>query len=458
MRRHSFFVLVGILCAAFYWTMGNAAAFAADRATVGLPTSTAKTNPARAGQSKTTPADAAKEPAAEKKAAPEKRGRAAKEEPIIRVGLAESQASAVLTCDGAYVFRDAMTGAELGKRAAGAVSTVTVKNRRFAVDGKDVSAKKIRFAIADERSSRFLSVAGEKYRGTVLLLLADDGTITVVNEVKLDDYIGGVISEEMSPDWPTEALKAQAVAARTFAAYSLGKHDDDGYDVCATTCCQVYGGIGSESPEGLRAVSATRGEIMTYQGKPIYAAFYASSGGMTAGSEEMGGTALPYLQAVRDPQDAVAPNRHWQVSMSPRELASKLASAGVSVGTLKAIELTPLELGKSAADRYPSGRVKNIRFIGTTQKVDISGPKLRWIVGLPSTLLDIRYGPENKTAPNTKGKIEISNQNAVIVFDGYGRGHGVGMSQWGAYGMAAKSKYRDILSHYYRNVDVTWLF
>ncbi|MBO4852674.1 MAG: SpoIID/LytB domain-containing protein [Schwartzia sp.] len=458
MRRHSFFVFIGILCALFYWTFGSASAFAADRASVGLPSSTVKTNPERAGKPRQPSTDAAKEANTEKKEAPEKRGRAAKEEPIIRVGLAEEQASAVLTSDGAYVFRDAATGAELGKRAAGTVSTVTVKNRRFVVDGKDVSAKKIRFTLADERSSRFLSVAGDKYRGTILLLLADDGTITVVNEVKLDDYISGVISEEMSPDWPAEALKAQAVAARTFAVYSLGKHDDDGYDVCATTCCQVYGGVGSESPEGLRAVSATRGEIMTYQGKAIYAAFYASSGGMTAGSEEAGGTALPYLQAVRDPQDGVAPNRHWQVSMSPRELASKLAAAGVSVGTLKAIELTPLELGKSAADRYPSGRVKNIRFIGTTQKIDVAGPKLRWIVGLPSTLFDIRYGTEKKTDPNTKGKIEITNPNAVIVFDGYGRGHGVGMSQWGAYGMAEKSKYREILSHYYRNVDVTWLF
>ena len=458
MRRHFLFVWVSVFCAVILWMFGGASAFAADRSSVAVPSPAVKANPERVEKMKKNGADEKKESDVQKKTDPEKRGRAAKEEPIIRVGLSEEQASAVLTADGAYVFRDTMSGEELGKRKANSVSTITVKNRRFVVDGKAVSAKSLRFAIADARSSRYLSVAGEKYRGTIVLLLADDGTITVVNEVRLDDYIGGVISEEMSPDWPAEALKAQAVAARTFAVYSLGKHDEDGYDVCATTHCQVYGGIGSESPEGMRAVSATRGEIMTYQGKPIYAAFYASSGGMTAGSEETGGMALPYLQAVRDPEDKVAPNRHWQVSLSPRELASKLASAGVSVGTLKAIELTPLEMGKSASDRYASGRVKNVRFIGTQQRIDVAGPKLRWIVGLPSTLFDIRYGTEKKTAPNTKGKIAISDQSAVIVFDGYGRGHGVGMSQWGAYGMAQKSKYREILSRYYKNVDVTWLF
>ena len=338
------------------------------------------------------------------------------------------------------------------------MTTVTVQGRKLVVNGKPVSAKSLRFSIADARTLRFLSVAGKKYHGNIVLTLADDRTITVINEVKLDDYIGGVISEEMSPGWPMEALKAQAVAARTFAVYSLGNHDEDGYDVCSTTHCQVYGGIESESPEGLRAVSATRGEIMMYQGKPIYAAFHASSGGMTAGSEELGGTALPYLKAVRDPQDSATPNRHWQVSLSAKELSSKLSAAGFRVGNLKAVELTPLDIGKGTKDRYASGRVKEIRFIGALQTVSVAGTKLRWMVGLPSTLFDLRFGTEKKTAPNTKGKIELAHPSTVLVFDGYGRGHGIGLSQWGAKGMAAKSKYREILKHYYKDVDFSFLF
>lgn len=447
MKQGSSSVFLKILCTALVWAVLSGACFAAAKTV----------QPAKVPD---TPPSSATKARAEKKTAetPEKRGRAAKEEPMIRVGLDDEQASAVVTAGDAYLLCDALTGQEIGKIAGKAVTTVTVQGRKLAVNGKAVSAKSIRFSLADSRTIRYLSVAGKQYRGNIILTLADDGTITVINEVKLDDYIGGVISEEMSPSWPMEALKAQAVAARTFAVYSLGKHEEDGYDVCASTHCQVYGGIESESPEGLRAVSSTRGEIMTYQEKPIYAAFHASSGGMTAGSEEAGGTALPYLKPARDPQDNATPNRHWQVLLSAKELSAKLADAGFRIGTLKAVELTPLEIGKGASDRYASGRVKEVRFVGMAQTVSVSGPKLRWIFGLPSTLFDVRSGTETKTNPNTKGKIEISNPNTLVVFDGYGRGHGIGLSQWGAMAMASKSQYREILSHYYRDVEHTFLF
>ena len=393
-----------------------------------------------------------------KNGASEPHGRVPKEEPVIRVGLNDGQASAVVTADVEYVIRDAVTGQGIDKISGKSITTVAVKDRKLTVNGKAISAQKIRFSIADSRTARYLSVAGSQYRGDIVLALAENKTITVINEVKLDDYIGGVISEEMSPEWPMEALKAQAVAARTFAVYSLGIHEEDGYDVCATTHCQVYGGIESESPTGLRAVSATRGEILTYQGKPIYAAFHSSSGGMTAGSEEAGGNALPYLQPVRDPQDAANSNSHWQVSLSAKELSAKLSAAGFRIGNLKAVELTPLDIGKGASDRYPSGRIKQARFIGSLQTVSVPGPKLRWVAGLPSTLADVRRGTGKTTVPNTKGKIEFSDANAEVVFDGYGRGHGIGLSQWGANALAAKKTYREILNHYYTNVEFSWLF
>ena len=197
---------------------------------------------------------------------------------------------------------------------------------------------------------------------------------------------------------------------------------------------------------------------MAYQGKPIYAAFHSSSGGMTAGSEEAGGNALPYLKPVRDPQDAANTNSHWQVTLSAKELSAKLSAAGFRIGNLKAVELTPLDIGKGASDRYPSGRIKQVRFIGSLQTVNVPGPKLRWVVGLPSTLADVRRGAGKKAAPNAKGKIEFSDPNAEVVFDGYGRGHGIGMSQWGAKALAAKKTYREILNHYYKDVEFSWLF
>ena len=481
MKRYVILFLLGLCCAA-QGLFPRAVSAAVDRPTVGagVPSAVTKTNPdapekkTSVGATKeepgkndatgpekkeeTTSKDEAekktKEPNLEKKEATAPRGRAAKPEPSIRVGLSEGQISSVVTSDAAYSLNDAKTEQEIGKVGAGKQTTVTVKSGALVVNGKTVAAKALRFAVADDRTARHLAVAGAKYRGHIVLSLAEDGTITVVNEVKLDDYIGGVISEEMSPDWPPEALKAQAVAARTFAVYSLGLHEEDGYDVCSTTHCQVYGGIESESPEGLRAVSATRGEILTHQGKAIYAAFHASSGGMTAGSEEGGGTALPYLKPARDSEDAATPNRHWQVSLSVRELSSKLAAAGFSVGRLKALELTPLKVGQGAPDRYPSGRVEQVRFVGSKQTVSVSGPKLRRMLGLPSTLFEIRIGKQA-----AKGKLDMSGkEDTKLVFDGYGRGHGIGLAQWGAKAMAGHKQYREILRHYYKGVEFTFIF
>ncbi|MBR1884803.1 MAG: SpoIID/LytB domain-containing protein [Schwartzia sp.] len=482
MKRYVILFLLGLFCAVQGLSPGVALA-AVDRPTVGagIPGAVTKTNPEtsekkaldeakkEASPSRTEAAEPAekeeptskneavekpKPPKAGKDESTEPLGRVAKPEPRIRVGLSEGQISAVVTSDAAYALSDVKTEREIEKIGAGKQTTVTVKSGALVVNGKTVAAKALRFVVADDRTARHLAVAGEKYRGHIVLSLAADGTITVINEVKLDDYIGGVISEEMSPDWPSEALKAQAVAARTFAVYSLGLHDEDGYDVCTTTHCQVYGGIESESPEGLRAVSATRGEILTYQGKAIYAAFHASSGGMTAGSEEAGGMALPYLKPVRDSGDQATPNRHWQVSLSVRELSSKLAASGFSVGSLKALGLTPLKVGQGAPDRYPSGRVEQVRFVGSKQTVSVSGTKLRWMLGLPGTLFEIHLDKEA-----AKGKIDLSGKDtAKLVFDGYGRGHGIGLAQWGAKAMAAQKQYREILGHYYKGVEFTFIF
>ena len=116
---------------------------------------------------------------ATKPGASEPRGRVPKEEPVIRVGLSDGQASAVVTADGEYVIRDAATGQGIDKIAAKSITTVSVKNRKLVVNGKAISAQKIRFSIADSRTARYLSVAGSKYRGDIVLVLAEDQTITV---------------------------------------------------------------------------------------------------------------------------------------------------------------------------------------------------------------------------------------------------------------------------------------
>ena len=199
---------------------------------------------------------------------------------------------------------------------------------------------------------------------------------------------------------------------------------------------------------------------MMYNDKPIYSAFHASSGGWTAGNEEAGGNPLPYLKSVRD-EPTYRTEYHWQIAVSAAELRAKLRTAGFDIGTLKRVELTPLEEGarKETADRYVSGRVRMVRFVGTLRTAEILGPKLRWLLGLPGTRFDIRYQKGTATTPNRNGKIEFHGQSSeMLLFDGWGRGHGVGMSQWGAHAMAAKKDYRAILHHYYTNVEIIKLY
>lgn len=199
---------------------------------------------------------------------------------------------------------------------------------------------------------------------------------------------------------------------------------------------------------------------MMYAGKPIYAAFHASAGGWTAGSEEAGGDPVPYLRAVQD-EATYGTAYHWQVAVSLADLRAKLRSAGFDIGLLKRVELSPLEEGtrKETKDRYVSGRVRTVRFVGTLGTAELSGIKLRWLLGLPGTRFDVRYQKGTANTPNRNGQIEFHGQaSESLLFDGWGRGHGVGMSQWGAYALAAKKDYRAILHQYYTDVDIVKLY
>ena len=170
---------------------------------------------------------------------------------------------------------------------------------------------------------------------------------------------------------------------------------------------------------------------------------------------------LPYLKSRLDREDSVNPNQEWQVAVPVTTLVQKLRSEGYNIGTLKRIEISPLDIQspKPSKDRYTSCRVKTVRFVGSVKTVEVPGTKLRWIFGLHSTLFDIRYGSGKSIKPNKDGKIEIKNRSGeTITFDGAGWGHGLGLSQWGARGMAAKHGYRDILARYYTDVKIEKLF
>ena len=178
-----------------------------------------------------------------------------------------------------------------------------------------------------------------------------------------------------------------------------------------------------------------RGEMLLYHGQPIDALFHTDSGGMTENSEDVWGGYVPYLRAARDPQQKTMP---WTKSIPLNTLSAKLAAKGKKVGTIRKVTLSPVQFGKETSDRTVSGRVKTMTVIGTQGTARISGNDMRSMFGLKSTLFAAKI------------------QKDALLLEGYGYGHGLGISQWGAKRLAESGKpYADILHHYYTGVELT---
>ncbi|AXT84132.1 SpoIID/LytB domain-containing protein [Aeromicrobium sp. A1-2] len=195
------------------------------------------------------------------------------------------------------------------------------------------------------------------------------GSRNTVNALPIEDYVRGVIAAEMPNSWHAEALKAQAVAARTYGVRSMSSSRY--YDICSTTACQVYGGQSRETSSTDSAVKGTAGKILTYQGSPAFTQFSSSSGGYTNNGSQ------PYLKAVSDPWDDWSGNKNhsWKISVS----ASKIEKAYSSIGTLKSLQVTKRNgLGDMG------GRVSSLKLVGSKSTKTISGTDARWAFGLRS--------------------------------------------------------------------------
>lgn len=355
----------------------------------------------------------------------------AKQGPDLRVGLAAGQGSVTIS----PAAGKGMARTDAGKSvslAAGQSYDVRWQNGAFLVGREKLRGEVLTIRPSD-KSDGGLALDGRRYRGSLELRHRGAG-LTAVNIVPVDDYLLSVVPEEMSTDWPAEALKAQSVAARSFALKSRGRHAAEGYDLCTTTHCQLYKGIASEKTASTAAVRATRGEVLTYGGQPIEALFHTDSGGMTESSEDVWGSHVPYLRAVRDTPLGTMP---WTKTMSTANLEQKLAAKGHAIGRLRAIELSPLAIGRAAKDRTASGRVRAMTVTGTKGSVTLSGNAWRSLLGLKSTLFSAKLTKDS------------------VTFTGFGAGHGLGISQWGAKRLAETGKsYADILHHYYTGVTL----
>ena len=282
---------------------------------------------------------------------------------------------------------------------------------------------------ADGSQSVF-NLNGRLYRGSLWVkpeVVKDKNGATVtrltaINVIDLEDYLMSVLPSEMPSSWPREALKAQAIAARSYAIANLGKYRSKGYDVQATVMDQAYRGASAETIASNRAVAETKGIVMKHAGKVVPGFFHSSSAGHTDVAEHVWTKEVPYLKSVPD-LDSKSKYVLWERKLTTSQIDGSL---GKDVGTVLA--LFPVH-------RSPAGRVKNMLVIGTKGSTFVSGTALRQMFALPSTNFNV-----------------LAYQDSYL-FKGQGFGHGLGMSQYGARGLAEHGyNAAQILTYYYKDV------
>lgn len=330
----------------------------------------------------------------------------------IRVLLAETDGIASVTIHGAH--RGFLDGVPAFDTPYGLTWPLSAEGDHLHMDGAPVGG-----VLAIEPEGEGFVFGGRRYRGAVTLT-ARDGAVQIVNVLPLDDYLRGVVPAEMHAVWPLEALKAQAIAARSYTLSSLDAERD--WDICATDRCQVYEGRDAEDPRADRAVAETAGLVLTFGGRFARTYYHADSGGTVASSAEVWGKGSPYLVALQDVSTST-PHRRWRYGLDGGAVRSALLARGIDPGTVTRIRVT----GTSE-----SGRVTRVEVQGTRGAAVLTGMALTEALrgwGLKSTRFRMV---------------------GDLTAEGDGWGHGVGMSQYGARALAALGyQYWQILAFYY---------
>lgn len=371
-----------------------------------------------------------------------------------------------------------------------------------------VCADDVLMSAADDPDERIISIGSSRYRDGVMFKAESSTKMAVINFVNLEHYLWGSLNAEMSAGNPIEALKAQAVASRSFAVAHYGYHGKYGFDLCTTTNCQSYKGVSAEKDQTIRACRETEDIVLVSGGKVASGYYYASSGGYTMNSEDVWGGTISYLRAVPDPY---SPLKVWNSSITFADLASRLKSKGLGVGNIESVEIT---------SRYASGGVRSMVITGDAGSVTLTGaynPSSKSIVSVigSGTLQSIFFSMGGSSYPGVaiesgsgiattsgqlssaeavavnadgstssvdlssafvtgsgaaqpisggSGKKPVYSQQIVttsasaIYFSGIGYGHGCGLPQTSAISMAnAGYTYDAILTYYYTGIQLKQL-
>jgi len=338
-----------------------------------------------------------------------------------------------------------------------------------------------------------------KYYGAFQYTRLTGGDITVVNVVDMEDYIKGVIPYEMNTLWPLEALKAQAICARTYAALRYDTHKSYGFDLCRTVCCQTYLGTNSAGEGSDRAVEETAGEYITYDGELCSVFYFSSDGGATENCENVFTQPLPYLRGVYDPYEEYVDTgrKNWSFTYTAEEITNILQSKGYNCSRIVSITPTYTAMGNIYSLKFTDSNGKNWTFSKyNASSILYSSAYGKYTYSMRFTVKGegqpdntILYANSNRDVLEDIGEVyavgsdgtvqKLANQDTIsvltgsgveeisiigsgatitadrYVISGSGWGHNVGMSQFGAKAMAEQGMtYKEILEFYFTGVTI----
>lgn len=404
--------------------------------------------------------------------------------PSLRVGIGAPLAQCVIAAEGGLLVQDAA-----GETLLDATRSLVVRVQRSpATEPAKPAAARVEVTAVDgdpplERSRSLplaplwirpvdanarITLGQVTYRGEMRLQPAGAAALRPVAILPLEEYLRGVVPAEMPASSPAEALKAQAVVARTFTLASLARHEKEGFDLCDGVHCQVYAGVAAEREATDGAIAATAGQILVVAGKPIDALYHAACGGATDGPARADVPA--YLSG--GPDAAAALDLEWRTEAGVLALADHWQELYCGAGegfrwekeftreelerlfarTLPTVLGRPAKLGTLHSlrvdERAPYGRVRTLVVSGSDGTHTVRGESIRWLfgtghlgTGLPSTRFVLRpiSDPRQPEAPPERYHLT-----------GFGRGHGVGLCQTGAIGRARRgATAAEILRHYF---------
>ena len=325
------------------------------------------------------------------------------------------------------------TNEDLGQLGSGLLIKVKPAATGLVLGKEEYKIFGINLICPDIRKVNF-SINKRNYRGGINLIRETDMSVSVINQIPLEDYLGGVLPSEIPAAWPDAALEAQAIAARTYALYEALRKQDKDFYLQADIRSQVYGGAGKEKNRTSRAVKKTRGKILTYKGYIFPAYFHAACGGKRQDAARVWGIDLKPLKTGPCGFCAYSPHQSWQKELTAEQVRQKI-SAAADLGRIGPVYVIDT-LGR---DR--SGRVVKVKIGHSEGSFSILADKFRMIMG-----------PNNIKSTNFK----VKRVNNKFIFSGHGWGHGVGFCQWGAAGMAEKGySAEQILKFYYPDSKIT---